>query len=79
MSRDRWSVSNVLRQTRGAIGSLEHAAIRYRRDPDVALRLQVFVLRALREAERQLRFALRDARAANQSKSKRSTPRRRAA
>jgi hypothetical protein len=56
----RWSLKNVLRLTRGALNATARAGIKYRKDAEVDFRL-VLVRRSLREAEKQLRFALRDA------------------
>lgn len=55
----RHSLKNCIRLTKGALGAVGRCDIRYGRRVDVALRLK-WVAKSLRDAERQLRFAIRD-------------------
>lgn len=56
----RHTLANTLRLVRGALGACARADVRYGHAADVELRLRQ-VRRALLDAERQLRFAVRDA------------------
>lgn len=64
----RYSLKQALAATRGAISSTARADIRYAKRFDVRTRLLI-AMRALQDAEMQLRFAIRDALAARRAKS----------
>lgn len=60
MTAHRYSLAVVLRQVRGARSSLARAQVRYARNIDVKWRA-LLIGRALRDAEKQLCLAIRDA------------------
>jgi hypothetical protein len=56
----RYSLASAIARTRGARTSTGLAGVRYHRDADVSMRVEL-ALRLLNAAERQLRLAVRDA------------------